>query len=60
MSMAGSHAIDEHWVLRATLVDGSVVTGRVRSIDDGSVRLEGGRFDVADVITIERRELSAP
>lgn len=48
----------QDWVLRTTLADGTVVTGRVRDIDGTSVRLEGGRFDVADVVTIDRGERS--
>ena len=46
----------QDWVLRVGLSNGTVVEGRVRDIDGTSVRLEGGRFDVADVETIERAE----
>ena len=46
---------DRHdWVVRTTLADGSIVEGRVRDIDGTSIRLEGGRFDVADVTAVDR------
>ena len=44
----------QDWVLRTTLADGHMVEGRVRDIDGTSIRLEGGRFDVADVASIDR------
>jgi hypothetical protein len=46
----------QDWLLRTTLEDGGVVSGRVRDIDGTVVRLEGGRFDVADVASVERGE----
>lgn len=46
----------QDWVLRVTAVDGSTVEGRVREVDEASVRLEGGRVQLADAARVERGE----